>query len=62
MHDRHAERLRRLHRRHDVLEDQVGVHGADCGDLRGLVVDDDQRGVLRGEQVVGERIADRSYG
>src|SRR5258708_5452933 len=36
----------------------VLIHGFDGPDLGGLVVDDDERAVLRREQMVGERVAD----
>jgi hypothetical protein len=34
------------------------IHGPDRADLDGLVVDDDQRAVLRRQQMIRERIAD----
>jgi hypothetical protein len=54
-----AERLRRLHRRDDVLDQQLVIHRADPLDLRRLVVDDEQHRVLRGDEVVGYRVASR---
>src|SRR5437016_2325969 len=49
-------------RRHGVLQQQVGIHGMDAIDLGRLVVDQKQRRVLRGDQLVGKRIADRAHG
>ena len=43
---------------HDSIDQQVLIHGSDGRDLGGLVVDDDERAVLRREQMVCERVAD----
>jgi hypothetical protein len=47
MNDRHVEGLRGLHGRDDVLEQQVTVHRSDSGELRRLVVDHEEGGVVR---------------
>src|SRR4029077_18399937 len=56
MDDGHTKRLRRLYRRDDVLEQQLGIHGADYRELRRLIVDHDQRRILWGDQVIGKRV------
>jgi hypothetical protein len=38
------------------------IHRADSGQLCGLVVDEQERCVLRGEEMIGERVADRGTG
>jgi hypothetical protein len=62
MDDGDAEQLRDLHGRDDVLEQQVAIHGLNPGELEGLVVDHHHDGVLRGEQVVTDRVAEREAG
>src|SRR5690242_10869979 len=62
MDDWQTECLRRLDRRDDVLEQQATVHGLDTSELRGLVVDQEQGRILRGQQVVTDRVAYRQAG
>jgi hypothetical protein len=56
------ERLRRLHGRDDVLQQEVTVNRLDGGELGRLIVDNDERSVLRRQQVVADRIAHRQAG
>ena len=57
--DRHSERLDRPHGRDDVLAKQGLIHRADGPELRWLVVDQHERCVLRGDQMVCERVTNR---
>src|SRR6266496_2812101 len=43
--------------RDGVLDQERVIHRADRGQLCGLVVDEQERCVLRGEEMVGERVA-----
>jgi hypothetical protein len=38
------------------------IRRADCGELCGLVVDKKERRVLRGDEMVGDRVADWGAG
>src|SRR6266550_5991503 len=62
MYDRQPERLRDLCRRHHVLQQEVVVHRSNCRHLRRLIVDHDQRRVLRRDEMIGARIAFGSSG
>jgi hypothetical protein len=56
VHDRDLEGLDGPDGRDGVLEQEVVIHRADRGQLRGLVVDEQERCVIRGEEMVGERV------
>jgi hypothetical protein len=48
-------------RRDGVLDQEVTIHRA-APQLYGLVVDEQKRCVLRGEEMIGDRVADRGTG
>jgi hypothetical protein len=62
VHDRDPEGLDGPEGRDGVVDQQVAIHRADRGQLRGLVVDEQERRVQRGEEMVGERVARRGTG
>src|SRR6266498_3754325 len=62
VHDRDPEGLDGPDRRNGVLDQERVIHRADRGQLRGLVVDEQECGVFRGEEMVGERVAHRGAG
>jgi hypothetical protein len=62
VHDRDREGLDGLDRRDGVVDQEVAIHRVHPGQLRGLVVDEQERCVLRGEEMIGERVADRGTG
>ena len=47
---------------HRSVDQHVLVHGPDGADLGGLVVDDDERAVLRSQEMIGPRVAGGSRG
>src|ERR1700733_13972179 len=57
VHDRDPECLDGPDRRDGILEQELVIHRADRGQLRGLVVDKQERRILRGDEMVGERVA-----
>ena|SRR5258706_5195702 len=57
VHDRDLEGLDGLDRRDGVLDQEVAIHRADPGQLRWLVVDEQERCVLRGKEMIGEWVA-----
>src|SRR5439155_20529310 len=62
MNDRQPECLRDLSHRQHVLQQEAAVHRSNCCDLRGLIVDHDQRRILRRNEMIPARIASRSGG
>ncbi len=62
VHDRDPEGLDGLDRRDSVLEQERVIHRADRGQLCGLVVDEQERRILRRNEMVGERVAYRGTG
>ncbi len=59
VHDRDAEGLDGLDRRDGILHEQCVAHPVDRGQLGGLVVDEQERRVLRGDEMLSERVANR---
>lgn len=57
VHDRDPEGLDGPDGRDGVLDQEVAVHRPDSGQLGGLVVDEQERRVLRRDEMVGERVA-----
>jgi hypothetical protein len=62
VHDRDFEGLDGPDRRDGVLDQERVIHRADGGQLCGLVVDEEERGVFRRDEMVGQRVADRGTG
>src|SRR4029077_300871 len=50
-----------LHRRDNVLDQQVTIHRTHGAQLRRLVVDNKQRRVLGRDEMIAERIADHGW-
>ena len=57
MHNGQAISDRRLRRSQDVADKPLALHRRDGIDLQRLIIDDDERGVLRREQVMLDWIA-----
>src|ERR1700722_17079837 len=62
VHDWDLEGLDGPDRRDGVLDQEVTLHRADPGQLRGLVVDEQERRVLGSEEMVGDGVAHRGTG